>query len=32
MTPVLAVFAAAWPLIFLIIGMCNVDWNDRGGL
>ena len=26
------VFAAGWPIAFIIVAMCNVDWNDRGGL
>lgn len=32
MTAVWLVFGAAWPLAFLLVAMCNVDWNDRGGL
>ena len=32
MIAVWAVFAAAWPLTFLVVGLCNIDWGKRGGL
>lgn len=32
MTAVLYVFAAAWPLAFILVAVCNIDWNKRGGL
>jgi hypothetical protein len=32
MTAALAVFAAAWPIAFILVAVCNVDWNKRGGL
>lgn len=32
MTAAWCVFAALWLLMFLLVGLCSVDWNDRGGL
>lgn len=32
MTGFWAVLAAGWPLMFLVVGLCTRDWNDRGGL
>jgi hypothetical protein len=26
------VFAAAWPMAFLVVGFCSRDWGKRGGL
>lgn len=28
----LAVFAALWPVWFLIAGAMSVDWGERGGM
>lgn len=26
------ILAAAWPLAFLLVGLCSRDWGKRGGL
>jgi hypothetical protein len=26
------VFAAGWPLMIILVAMCSVDWNEKGGL
>lgn len=28
----IAWFAALWPFTFVMIGLMNIDWNERGGL